>query len=203
MSEQYPETWPGMFKMYMERNGHQRDEGKVFDDGAFFEVSPGVKKFFNYQKEFTKATAHRNRSDIPVPFGYVKGTVNHFANGESRWLEHESKGRCIEDFADSVARESWPRYHIERDASGRIICEGPEPFRSDEERQTYEREFGFTSCGAGDLRPENPYKQEFETYPELRAMFPEFDLWGKRGRSIQDSDLREDVVNAEAIEEVG
>ena len=199
----YPEAWPEMFRSYMERMGYKYDGPSAFGDGGYFETSPGVKRLFRYKAEFEKANQAPEESAVKVPFGYVKGGVNHFANGESRWLEHDSGGRCIEDFADSVAREKWPRYHVERDKSGRIIREGPEPFRSDAERLTYEREFGFTSCGAGDLRPENPYKAEFEKYPNLKAMFPEFADWGKRGRPIQDADLRKDVVYAEADEEVG
>lgn len=201
MMAEYPETWPDLFDAVMEKRGMPRDGERGFT-GSFFHVSPGVKKLFFYDKEFEKATAEDKRSSIQVPFGFVKGSPNHFANGEARWIDHGS-GKCIEDFADSVARQTWPRYHIERDASGRILHEGPEPFRSDEERLTYEREYGFTSCGSGDLRPQNPYKAEFEMYPELREKFPEFADWGKRGRSIDESDLRKDVVYAEANEEVG
>lgn len=197
----YPDTWPDAFDAFMEKRGMPRDGDRTFMGGAFFEVSPGVKKLYSYAKEFEKFTEESKQGDIAVPFGFVKGDANHFSNGNARWIDHGAGAKCIEDFADPVARQKWPRYHIERDKSGAIIHEGPEPFRSDEERLTYEREFGFTSCGAGDLRPENPYKREFEKYPELKEQFPEFANWGKRGRSIMDSDLRHEVVHAEADEE--
>jgi len=199
-SPEYPDTWPDAFDAFMEKRGMPRDGDRGIS-GAWFVTSPGVKRLFSYVKEFEKFTEESKQGAVEVPFGFVKGGVNHFASGESRWLDHGGGSKCIEDFADPVARQKWPRYYVERDKSGAIIHEGPEPFRSDEERLTYEREFGFTSCGAGDLRPENPYKREFEKYPELRAQFPEFANWGKRGRPIDESDLRQEVVHAEADEE--
>lgn len=91
---------------------------------------------------------------VAHPSPHVGGDPNRYGSGRSRFITHgldDSKELpCIEDLGCQTARTEWKDYHIERDAKGGIVREGPKPFKTRGDREAYYKRFGFEERGHGD-----------------------------------------------------
>jgi len=199
---EYPDTWPDTYVARLKEIGSPIT--RVTTGGVWMQVETSRQRFISFREAWKELQEIESASShLSVPTVIVKGDVNHFANGNWRWVEHSKHRDVIEDFADQKARAEWPGYKVVRGEDGRVLREGPEPFKTVEEQNEYTRRFGFAVAGAGDMQRENPYAEEFKKYPRLKELFPEFVNWGKRGRkSIDQSELKE-VSHVEAVQEEG
>lgn len=118
------------------------------------------------------------RPDYEMPLFRFNGDVNRFANGRWKYIPHGLDDNrditCIEDFASDVGRQHWKRYHVERNAEGKVLREGPLPFRDESEKRSYEQLTGLVAAGAGDMaKREHPHEKYFQKWPHLRHQEPE------------------------------
>lgn len=118
-----------------------------------------------------------DRPPYEMPLFNFNGDVNRFANGRWKYIPHGLDDNrdipCIEDFASDVGRKHWKRYHVERNAEGKVLREGPMPFRDESEKRSYEQLTGMVAAGAGDLsKQEHPHEKYFKKWPHLRHQEP-------------------------------
>lgn len=88
---------------------------------------------------------HAEKSTAPTYLGQECSD----AKGRTRFADHGlgNDMPCIPDYADEAGRRHWPDYVMTKDPrTGRRI-EGPKPFRSADERRSYERLTGLRQRG--------------------------------------------------------
>ena len=86
------------------------------------------------------------RAVMKAPRRYGRAPALKFENMVGGKFRYNTHGRpsdredvVIEDYADPIGREAWKDYQVIQDRSGRIVAEGPKPFRNAAERREYEQ----------------------------------------------------------------
>lgn len=140
--------------------------------GVWVYLTAGHQRLFYYAAEEERITKERvGPSRGQAPMAIIRGGTNTFANGKFRWNTHGHRDElqpCIEDYASVEGRTHWPDYHIERDASGKVVREGPRPFKTEADRLRYEELTGLRSADAGYVQSqEHPWEADNRKYAHL------------------------------------